>query len=117
MSEILVEAGPPPIPAAEIVRRIQEHLRQTGVIRAILFGSFGRGQADVASDIDLVLIEPTSAPFLERGLCHLPLFRFGIGLDLLIYTPEEFERLRLEENPLIERVCREGVTIYARPEN
>lgn len=117
MSDVLVEAGPPRIPVEEIVRRLVEYLRQTGVIRAILFGSFARGDADAASDIDLVLIEPTSAPFLERGRRHLPLFRIGIGLDLLVYAPEEFERLKHDGNPLIERVCREGVTIYARPES
>ena len=69
------------------------------------------------SDVDLVLIERTSRPFLERGLEHLPLFRLGVGVDLLIYTPEEYEQLKRDGNPLIERVEQEGVTIYARPES
>jgi predicted nucleotidyltransferase len=116
MSDIYVEAGPPLVPFEEIRKRIQEHVQGTGVVRAILFGSFARGEADFASDVDLVLIEPTAAPFVERGRSHLALFQMGVGLDLLVYAPEEYERLKREGNPFIARVEREGVTIYARPE-
>jgi predicted nucleotidyltransferase len=115
MSDAEITAGPPRVPVDEIRRRIQEHLEGTRVVRAILFGSFARGDADVVSDVDLVLIEPTTAPFVERGLRHLPLFRMGVGVDLLVYTPEEYEKLRREGNPLIERVEEDGVTVYARP--
>jgi len=111
-----VQGGPPVRSADEIRRSIREYLRETRVERAILFGSFARGTADVASDVDLLLIEPTSEPFVERGRNHLPLFRMGIGVDLLIYSPEEFEQLLRERNPLIERVVAEGVTIYEGPE-
>lgn len=82
-----------------------------------MFGSFARGEADAASDLDLVLVEPTSRPFPERGLDHLPLFRLGIGVDLLVYTPDEYERLKQEDNPLIQRIEREGMTVYARSES
>lgn len=82
-----------------------------------MFGSFARGDADVASDVDVILIEPTSRPFIERGLAHLPLFRIGLGVDLLVYTPEEYERLKAEGHPFIERVEREGITVYARSES
>lgn len=113
---ITVVEGPAPVGREEVCRRIASYLRDTEVERAILFGSFARGTQDVASDIDLVLIEPTDRPFLERGLNHLPLFRLGLGLglDLLVYTPEEFERLLREGNPLIERAVREGVEVHAR---
>ncbi len=81
----------------------------------MLFGSYARGEADAFSDVDLLLIEPTELPFVERGLRHLPLFAFGVGLDLLVYTPEEWERLRREQSPFAERVEREGIVVYARP--
>jgi predicted nucleotidyltransferase len=112
MSDVYVEAGRPSVSCEEIRRRVREHLHGRSVVRAILFGSFARGEADVASDVDLVLIEPTTAPFVERGRSHLPLFQMGIGLDLLIYTPEEYECLKRAGNPLIERIEREGLTIY-----
>jgi len=108
--------GPARLTLDQLVVHLVRYLGGTRVARAIVFGSFARGEADAVSDLDLVLIEPTSEPFLERGLRHLPLFRLGVGLDLLVYTPDEYARLRREGHPLIERVEREGRTVYARSE-
>ena len=116
MDEIEVAKGAPVLPPEEVRRRIREYAAGTGVTRAIVFGSFARGDADLASDVDVILIEHTSRPFLERGLAHLPLFRIGLGVDLLVYTPEEYDRLKADGHPLIERAEREGITVYARPE-
>ena len=113
---IEVIGGPPRVPLARLRAGIAAYLRGSRVERALLFGSYARGDADIASDLDLILIEESSLPFLERGRAHRPLFRLGVGVDLLVYTPEEYERLRTEGNPLIERAEREGVTIYARNE-
>jgi predicted nucleotidyltransferase len=108
--------GPALLPVEEATARIRDYLSGTRVLRAILFGSFARRQADSESDLDLLLIEQTDLPFLERGLEHLLLCRLGVAIDLLVYTPEEYQRLKEEGNPLIERVEKEGITIYARPE-
>lgn len=113
---VVVVAGPPAVSRAELERRVRQALAGTRVERAILFGSFARGTADALSDVDLVLIEPTDRPFVERGLAHPALFRLGVGVDLLVYTPQEWARMREEANPLAERVTREGVPVYARPE-
>ena len=72
MSQVEVIKGPPPLSPEEVRRRIRDYAAGAGVTRAIVFGSFARGDADVASDVDVILIEPTSRPFLERGLAHLP---------------------------------------------
>ena len=116
MDEVEVVKGPPLLSQEEVRRRISAYAAGTPVLRAIVFGSFARGSADSASDVDVILIEPTERPFVERGLAHLPLFRIGVGVDLLVYPPEEYERLRSEGHPLIERAEREGITVYARPE-
>ena len=115
VERVEVLAGPARLSLDEIRRRVGDYLSGTAVIRAMLFGSYARGEADAFSDVDLVLIEPTTLPFVERGLRHLPLFELGVGLDLLVYTPEEWERLRRERNPLAERVEREGIAVYERP--
>jgi predicted nucleotidyltransferase len=116
VDEVEVVKGAPPLAAEEVRQRVCEYAAGAGVARAIVFGSFARGDADVASDVDVILIEPSARPFLERGLAHLPLFRIGVGVDLLVYTPQEYERLKAEGDPLIERVEREGITVYARSE-
>ncbi|PYT08548.1 MAG: hypothetical protein DMF49_04930 [Acidobacteria bacterium] len=116
MDDVHILREPPTVSSDELFRKIRECLAGTGVMRAILFGSYARGQADSVSDVDLVLIERTDRPFTERGLAHLPLFDMGVGVDLLVYTPEEYERLKSAGNPLIERVEREGATVYERVE-
>jgi predicted nucleotidyltransferase len=116
IDEVEIIGGEPRVPVRELRDRIREYLAGTGVVRGVLFGSFARGDADSVSDVDLMLIEPTTLPVLERGLRHLPLFRLGVGLDLLIYTPEEYERLKREGSSFIESVEREGVTVYSRRE-
>ena len=117
MDEVEVVKGPPSLSLEEVRRSISAYAATTSVVRAIVFGSFARGQADAGSDVDVILIEPTGRPFLERGLAHLPLFRIGMGVDLLVYTPEEYERLKIAGHPLIERAEREGITVYARSDS
>ncbi|MBD3235539.1 MAG: hypothetical protein GF330_02410 [Candidatus Eisenbacteria bacterium] len=114
MDDAIVQSGPPSVPREQVIERIRGYLETTDVQRAILFGSYATGHADLASDVDLLLIERTDLPFVERGLAHLPLFRLGFGLDLLVYTAAEFERMQPEGNPLIARTRQEGIEIYAR---
>lgn len=114
MSDVEIIKGPPKIDPADLRERIRAYLAETNVQKAILFGSFARGNADFASDLDLVLIEDTDRPFVERGMAHLPLFRMGIGVDLITYTPEEYQRLVNQGNPFVSRIADEGEVIYAR---
>ena len=69
-------------------------LRRRRVSAAYLFGSWGRGEADELSDIDLVIVAQCARPFVERFRDYPELLRAPAGLDLLVYTPEEFERER-----------------------
>lgn len=114
--DVEVTKGPPPTTLEALAERLRAYLSGTEVDRAIVFGSYARGDADLASDLDLVLIERTEQPFVERGRAHLPLFRLGLGVDLLVYTPEEYARMKAAGNPLIQRIEEEGVEVYARRE-
>ncbi len=113
-NEVLIVSGPPRVSREALLRALREYLAGSAVERAVVFGSFARGDADEASDLDLMLVEPTERPPLERGLAHLPLFRLGVGVDLLVYTPEEHALLAAQHHPLIERIESEGITIHAR---
>jgi predicted nucleotidyltransferase len=57
--------------------------------RVILFGSLAEGRLHPDSDLDLVVVMPSSRPFLERIGELLERFRPCVGLDLLVYTSEE----------------------------
>ena len=93
----------------EIVRL----LRPYGPERIILFGSQARGEADEHSDYDLIVIKRTDRPFLERLRDMVPyLVQFSRSAEVLVYTPDEYERMG--ETGLGWIVRREGVTLYER---
>ncbi|WP_322797738.1 nucleotidyltransferase domain-containing protein [Thermoflexus sp.] len=82
--------------------------------RVILFGSLVHGVLHPDSDLDLVVVMPSSCPFLDRIGELLARFRPRVGMDLLVYTPEEFEEIR--SRPFFqEEVLAKGVVIYESP--
>ncbi len=48
-----------------LIERVLPVLRRYGVRRAGLFGSYARGEADAASDLDLVVELPTGSSLLD----------------------------------------------------
>ena len=79
------------------LERITQALPGLGVKRALLFGSLARGEVRGQSDLDLILIVETS---LEPR----------IGMDLLVYTPAEFETMK--DRPFLRHALRDAVVIY-----
>jgi predicted nucleotidyltransferase len=83
--------------------------------KIILFGSMASGNVGEWSDIDLAIIKNTSKPFMERLeevtlLCLVP-----VGVDYLVYTPDEFSQMLLENNPFIKgEIVDKGKIIYER---
>ncbi len=98
------------------LEKIKRGLEAYGADKAILFGSAARGKVDRWSDIDLIVIKDTDKRFLDRLEEVIDAIRPDFGFDVLVYTPEEFERMRDEANPLITRALEEGKVIYERPE-
>ena len=81
--------------------------------RIILFGSRARGEADEYSDYDIIVIKRTDKPFLERLQDMVPyLVEFDRPADVLVYTPDEYERMR--EYGLGWIAHNEGVALYER---
>ena len=76
-----------------------------------MFGSTARGEADEWSDLDLVVVAETETAFFDRFRDFGDLYEIWPRLDLLVYTPAEFERMVEEENPFLLRVLDEGVDI------
>jgi len=53
------------------------------------------------SDLDIAIIKQTNKPFYQRLREVALLCRPSVGVDFLVYTPEEFQRLLAEQNPLL----------------
>ncbi|MEY2521798.1 MAG: hypothetical protein QOJ66_363 [Ilumatobacteraceae bacterium] len=86
-----------------------------------LFGSVARGQADVSSDIDLLVVRPDAvgeddpqwadqvARVAER-VCELS----GNRCEVLEYSPAELHALRSEREPLLDSLLADGRTLHGR---
>jgi predicted nucleotidyltransferase len=81
--------------------------------KIILFGSLAAGQARLWSDIDLVVVSRTEKRFLDRTKDALLLLRPTVGLDILMYTPEEFEQLS-RERQFFRQAILNGKVLYER---
>jgi predicted nucleotidyltransferase len=81
----------------------------------ILLGSFARGDAVPASDVDLLLILADSElPFHHRIPAFLP-SRFPVSVDVFPYTRQEIEKMLREGNPFISSALEKGVELFRRP--
>ncbi len=74
----------------KIVQRLSE---MPSVERVILFGSYAAGRRDLFTDLDLIVIMQSDLAFIERNARIYALLQPIVDVDILIYTPEEFERI------------------------
>ena len=83
--------------------------------RIYLFGSWSRDEEDELSDLDIVVIKRTKKPFFNRLRETARLIPPGLsGVDILVYTPEEFTEMKREGNAFAEMIMEEGIIIYDR---
>jgi predicted nucleotidyltransferase len=82
--------------------------------KVILFGSYCSGELSEWSDLDLVLIKETQATFLDRTRQVLELLKPQVGVDVLVYTPDEFERLSTTRPFVRQEIVDKGKVIYER---
>jgi predicted nucleotidyltransferase len=83
--------------------------------KIILFGSIVSGNIREWSDIDMVIIKNTDKPFLERIRDITRLLKPKAGLDVMVYTPDEFDDLSRSRQFFKEEVIAKGKVIYERP--
>ena len=83
--------------------------RHRGLLRLGYFGSYARGDWGVGSDLDLIAVtESSTAPFERRGL-EWETSTLPVPAELLVYTREEWERLRREAGRFFRTVDREAI--------
>ena len=67
----------------------------------------------VGRRIGPIIVAPTDRPFVERFREYLPaVLAAGVGVDLLVYTPEEFEQMRAEERPFLSHALKSARPIH-----
>ena len=98
---------------AKISAQLRPVFARHAVRRAIVFGSLARGDQSRHSDLDIIVIQDTDKPFLDRYdalLAELAQAAPGRDVDLLVYTPGELAQMR--DRPLTATALREGKIIY-----
>ena len=96
----------------EAVRRLATQFEAD---RVILFGSYARGAADEHSDVDLLVLgrfqgnRRSLMVAMDRALRGL-----GFARDIVVMTPEEFERDRQIPGTLARPAALEGKVLYER---
>jgi predicted nucleotidyltransferase len=96
----------------------REASRHAGLLRLGYYGSYARGDWGVGSDIDLIaIVEGAVEPFERRGL-DWDLLDLPVPAEILVYTREEWERLRSEGGRFARTVEREAawLTFPAPPQ-
>ena len=83
-----------------------------GAKKVILFGSSAKENAGIFSDLDLLIIMESKLGFLKRTAEAYRRLRPEVGADILVYTPDELERMLKNNNAFIRQAFREGQVLY-----
>ena len=97
----------------EIARIVRQIIRKYKPERIILFGSAARGEWNLDSDADFLVIKsqvPTRGADRIRELSRL--IKRDIPMDLLVYKPEEFSDRLEKGDPFIRTILTEGKLLY-----
>jgi len=97
----------------EELKRLVPEIIKLDVEKVILFGSLAKGKIHKASDIDLIIVKRTEKRFLDRLDEFYSRLNPRVGVDIFVYTPEEFAEMK-DHNPFLKKAIEEGVIIYEK---
>lgn len=80
--------------------------------KIILFGSCARSAQTVKSDIDLVIIKETDDRFVDRLKKIAHVAKTWEALDVLVYTPSEWEKALAAGHYFIKEIADKGKVLY-----
>ncbi len=83
--------------------------------KIILFGSHAYGRPTKDSDVDLMVVMRTTAPYHKRAIpIRRALRGMGLPKDIVVRTPEEFERYRGVIGTIVYPAAHRGRVLYER---
>jgi predicted nucleotidyltransferase len=99
--------------SAELNQEIISIFKAFDPDKIIIFGSRARSHEDEDSDIDLIVVYDTPKTFMERLKELYLAWNIPKAVDILAYTPEEFDRMS-KESLFIQAATDEGTVLYER---
>ena len=84
-------------------------------LRVILFGSYGYGEPDEYSDVDLLIILSSVENRLRKaGEIHQAVFS-GFPLDVIVYSEQSLNERLLKEDFFLREIIQKGRLLYEAP--
>jgi predicted nucleotidyltransferase len=97
----------------DALNRILDHLtNMPEVEKVILFGSYAAGRRDLFTDLDILVVMDTQENFVDRTAGLYRQISVDVDMDLLVYTPQEFERK--QRSGFMKHALATGQVIYEK---
>jgi uncharacterized protein len=105
----------PDMPDPTVLQRIADRLRERlSATRVIVYGSVARGEATLHSDVDLLVVAPSSErSYLRMADAHAAIrdLSFRLPISPLVLTPEELATRLERGDQFIGEIVGEGVEL------
>lgn len=107
----------------EDIQAITERLKQPGIEKVILFGSYANGTPHKDSDLDLIVVtkeEQIPANFKEKLDLYITINNYILDyckkfpIDLITYTKGTYELFLARNSSFSQTIVNEGVVLYER---
>ena len=82
--------------------------------KVIIFGSYASGNIIDFSDLDILIIKDTRSRFFDRLREVTRICDYKVGVDFLVYTPEEYEEQVKKNLFFREEIAYKGKVVYAK---
>lgn len=92
---------------------IASQLENIGALKIILFGSFANGDIDLYSDLDLLVIMPSTMSGKEWMKLVYEDVEREVGSDIIVYNLREFEE-NLPISSFLQNIVNSGRVVYEK---
>ncbi|MFA6569759.1 MAG: nucleotidyltransferase domain-containing protein [Bacteroidota bacterium] len=99
----------------EVQNIIERIIGLINPVKIIMFGSYSNNSQNKDSDLDLLIITDTQEPrYKSASNLRMQLYPYSLPLDLLVYTPTEYEKWKNTKNHILYNIENYGLTVYER---
>jgi len=102
----------------EVFQKIEAYVREVveklNPYLVVLFGSFATNNVNEGSDVDVLVVADFEEGFLDRIKTLMDMNNFGIPIEPVGYTLEEFHEMKQRGNAFILEVLEKGKVMYNR---
>jgi predicted nucleotidyltransferase len=100
---------------AQINAMVDRVVQAFDPLKIILFGSYARGMGTSDSDVDLLIVMDVNGSKRKQAIeIDLLLSQRDLPLDIVVVTPEEFERYHDVVGHIVYPATKEGKVLYER---